>query len=116
MGVTSPSLNHNLKSVPLVLTANMSRLGLDSRGCPSLLSTRTGELRAQKAEFDPDRHLVPSAPNAHEHINTKGVITIDVSPYRGRLLDGGSRATEIRTAKCSPSFVVALSPWESLSA
>lgn len=27
------------------------------------------------------------APNAHEHINTKGVITIDVSPHRDRLLD-----------------------------
>jgi hypothetical protein len=38
-----------------------------------------------------------SPPNAHEHINTKGVIAIDVSPHRDRLLGGKSPAAGIRS-------------------
>ena len=37
------------------------------------------------------------APNAHEHINTKGVITMDVSPHRDRLLGGKPPAAGIRS-------------------
>jgi len=38
------------------------------------------------------------APNAHEHTNTKGVITIDVARRRDRLLGGGPPTTGIRNA------------------
>ena len=40
-------------------------------------ATRIGEVRAQKPEIFPDHHLIHIAPNAHEHVNTKGVITIN---------------------------------------
>ena len=62
-------------------------------------ATRISEVRAQTPEIFPDHHLRHIAPNAHEHINTKGVITINVSPHRGRLLCGGPQATEIRKAE-----------------
>ncbi len=61
-------------------------------------ATRIDEVRAQTPEIFPDYHLMHIAPNAHEHINTKGVITINVSPHRGRLLDGGPPAAQIRKA------------------
>jgi TnpA family transposase len=35
-------------------------------------ATRIGEVRAQTPEIFPDHHLMHIAPNAHEHINTKG--------------------------------------------
>lgn len=62
-------------------------------------ATRIGEVRARTPEIFPDHHLMHIAPNAHEHINTKGVITINVSPHRGRLLVGGRPPTAIRKAK-----------------
>ena len=62
-------------------------------------ATRIGEVRAKTPENFPDHHLMHIAPNAHEHINTKGVITINVSPHRGRLLDGGPPPTVTRKAK-----------------
>src|SRR3546814_4643091 len=51
-------------------------------------ATRIGEVRARMPDTFPDHHIMHIAPNAHEHINTKGVITIDVSPHRDRLLGG----------------------------
>jgi Tn3 transposase DDE domain len=62
-------------------------------------ATRIGEVRAQTTEIFPDHHLRHIAPNAHEHINTKGVITFNVSPHRGRLLYGGPPAAEFRKAE-----------------
>src|SRR3546814_5969445 len=47
-------------------------------------ATRIGEVRARMPDTFPDHHIMHIAPNAHEHINTKGVITIDVSPHRDR--------------------------------
>ena len=61
-------------------------------------ATRIGEVRARMPDIFPDHHIMHIAPNAHEHINTKGVITIDVSPYRDRLLGGKPPATGIRSA------------------
>jgi TnpA family transposase len=59
-------------------------------------ATRIGEVRARTLDIFPDHHIMHIAPNAHEHINTKGVITIDVSPHRDRLLSGGPPAAGIR--------------------
>jgi hypothetical protein len=61
-------------------------------------ATRIGEVRARTPESFPDHHLMHIAPNAYEHINTKGVITINVSPHRGRLLGEGQTAAGIRNA------------------
>ena len=60
-------------------------------------ATRIGEVRARMPAIFPDHHIKHIAPNAHEHINTKGVITIDVSPYRDRLLGGKPPAAGIRS-------------------
>ncbi len=59
-------------------------------------ATRIGEVRARMPDIFPDHHIMHIAPNAHEHINTKGVITIDVSPHRDRLLGGEPPAAGIR--------------------
>jgi len=60
-------------------------------------ATRIGEVRARMPDTFPDHHIMHIAPNAHEHINTKGVITIDVSPHRDRLLGGKPPAAGIRS-------------------
>ena len=60
-------------------------------------ATRIGEVRARMPDIFPDHHIMHIAPNAHEHINTKGVITIDVSPHRDRLLGGKPPAAGIRS-------------------
>lgn len=59
-------------------------------------ATRIGEARARMPDVFPDHQIKHIAPNAHEHINTKGVITIDVSPHRDRLLGGGPPTVGIR--------------------
>jgi TnpA family transposase len=61
-------------------------------------ATRISEVRARMPDIFLDHHIKHIAPNAHEHINTKGVIAIDVSPHRDRLLGGKSPATGIRSA------------------
>lgn len=60
-------------------------------------AVRIGEVRARRPNTFPDHHIMHIAPNAHEHINTKGVITIDVSPHRDRLLGGKPPAAGIRS-------------------
>ena len=60
-------------------------------------ATRIGEVRARMPDTFPDHHIMHIAPNAHEHINTKGVITIDVSPHRDRLRGGKPPAAGIRS-------------------
>ena len=62
-------------------------------------ATRIGEIRARTPESFPDHQLMHIAPNAHEHINTKGVITIDVSRHRDRLLGAGPSAVENRRVR-----------------
>jgi TnpA family transposase len=59
-------------------------------------ATRIGEVRARMPDIFPDHHIKHIAPNAHEHINTKGVITFDVSLHRDRLLGAGPPAAGIR--------------------
>ncbi|NML91754.1 Tn3 family transposase [Sphingobium sp. TB-6] len=60
-------------------------------------ATRIGEVRARMPDTFPDHHIMHIAPNAHEHINTKGVITIDVSPHRDRLLGEKPPVAAIRS-------------------
>jgi len=59
---------------------------------------KIGEARLRAPETFPDRHLMHIAPNAHEHVNTKGIITIDVSRHRDRLLGGPPPGLKIRVA------------------
>ena len=59
---------------------------------------KIGEARLRSPETFPDRHVMHIAPNAHEHVNTKGVITIDVSPHRDRLLGGPPPGPKIMAA------------------
>lgn len=60
-------------------------------------ANRIGEVSAQMPEMFPDHQIRRIAPNAHEHINTKGVITINLSPHRDRLL--GERKSTAATRK-----------------
>jgi hypothetical protein len=59
-------------------------------------ATRIGEVRARLPDIFRDHHIMHIAPNAHEHINTKGVITIDVSRHRDRVMGGKPPAVGIR--------------------
>jgi hypothetical protein len=61
-------------------------------------ATLIGEVRARTPEIYLDHHIMHISPNAHDHINTKGVITIDVSRHRDRLLGGGPPTAGIRNA------------------
>ncbi|RYE60053.1 MAG: Tn3 family transposase, partial [Hyphomicrobiales bacterium] len=61
-------------------------------------ATRISEARARQPDIFPDHHVRHIAPNAHEHINTKGVITFDISPHLDRLLGGGQPASRISAA------------------
>ena len=59
-------------------------------------ATMICEVQGRLPDIFPDHHIKHIAPNAHEHINTKGVITIDVSPHRDLLLGSRPPATGIR--------------------
>jgi hypothetical protein len=61
-------------------------------------ATRIIEARARQPDIFPDHHVRHIAPNAHEHINTKGVITFDILPHLDRLLGGGQLASRISAA------------------
>jgi hypothetical protein len=65
-------------------------------------ATKIDEVRGREPEEFPDHQLRHIAPNAHGHINTKGVITIDISRYRHRLIPGHSAAAETRSAVQKP--------------
>jgi TnpA family transposase len=83
---------------PEQMAAISSSLTLLSNIVMTWNATRIGEVRARTPEIYPDHHIMHIAPNAHEHINTKGVITIDVSRHRDRLLGGGPPTAGIRNA------------------
>jgi len=83
---------------PEQMAAISSSLTLLSNIVMTWNATRIGEVRARTPEIYPDHHTMHIAPNAHEHINTKGVITIDVSRHRDRLLGGGPPTAGIRNA------------------
>jgi hypothetical protein len=83
---------------PEQIAAISSSLTLLSNIVMTWNATRIGEVRTQTPEIYPDHHIMHIAPNAHEHINTKGVITIDVSRHRDRLLGGGPPTAGIRSA------------------
>jgi TnpA family transposase len=63
-------------------------------GCLTLLAniimtwnaTRIGDICAAAPAAFPEQHIKHIAPNAHEHINTKGVLTIDPARHLDQLL------------------------------
>jgi hypothetical protein len=83
---------------PEQMAAISSGLTLLSNIVMTWNATRIGEVQARTPEIYPDHQIMHIAPNAHEHINTKGVITIDVSRHRDRLLGGGPPTAGIRNA------------------
>ncbi len=51
----------------------------------------------------PEQHIKHIAPNAHAHINTKGVLTIDPSRHLDNLLGHASPRQNLRQAQRKPS-------------
>lgn len=73
-------------SMPEQMASISSGLTLHTDVILTWKATCIGELRARMPDIFPDHHIMHIAPNAHEHINTNGVMTIDVSPHWERLL------------------------------
>jgi len=59
-------------------------------------ATKIGDISAAAPAAFPEQHLKHIAPNAHAHINTKGVLTIDPSRHLDHLLGRASPAPNLR--------------------
>ena len=60
---------------------------------------RIGDISAAAPAAFPEQHIKHIAPNAHAHINTKGVLTIDPSRHLDRLLGRASPPPNLRQAQ-----------------
>jgi TnpA family transposase len=76
-------------------------------GCLTLLAniimtwnaTRIGDICAAAPAAFPEQHIKHIAPNAHEHINTKGVLTIDPARHLDQLLGRITSPANLRQAR-----------------
>jgi TnpA family transposase len=76
-------------------------------GCLTLLAniimtwnaTRIGDICAAAPAAFPEQHIKHIAPNAYEHINTKGVLTIDPARYLDQLLGRITSPANLRQAR-----------------
>ena len=76
-------------------------------GCLTLLAniimtwnaTRIGDICAAAPAAFPEQHIKHIAPNAHEHINTKGVLTIDLARHLDQLLGRTPSPANLRQAR-----------------
>jgi TnpA family transposase len=83
---------------PEQMAAISSGLTLLSNVVMTWNATKIGEARERAPEDFPDHQLTHIAPNAHAHINTKGVVTIDISRHRHSLIETRQPAAETRSA------------------
>jgi TnpA family transposase len=100
--IYSGPIGPKLGRTPEQMAAISSGLTLLTNVVMTWNATKIDEVRAREPEEFPDHQLRHIAPNAHGHINTKGVITIDISRYRHRLIPGHSAAAETRSAAQKP--------------
>ena len=62
-------------------------------------TTRIGDICAAEPAVFPEQYIKHIAPNAHEHINTKGALTIDPARHLDHLLGRTSSPANLRQAR-----------------
>jgi TnpA family transposase len=84
--IYSGAITAKLGRTPEQMAAISASLTLLTNIVMTWNATRIGEVCAKAPNAFPDHHIRHIAPNAHGHINTKGVMTIDPSRHLDQLL------------------------------